>query len=438
MKAKRGKAGGVGRAGRILLAVLLILLVCGWSPAVHAASHPRVLGEWREPVTGVHPAFLSVTPGGGLLVVRNGYLGPSVVELDAAGAKVWEYGPVQATAAVRLDNGHTLICDSGAPGPPRVPRVIEVTPQGAIVWQYRTKNRAEAPQFALRLSGGRTLVTLPDRVVEVDSRGRLLWASKAAFRRAAQAVRLASGHTLVVERGLGGGGRVVELDGKGLPVWQYPGKAGQLPLLEPVAAYREGDVTRICDVGAARLLSVDRAGTVVDVLSWEEVRLGLPLGNQWWITPAPDGTLFLSASYTNGRGTVLHLNDRAVRLYLDGKLTLLDLPPLLEQEEVLVPVRPLVAALGGGLAWDAATGRAVVQGVRGTLVYAAGVREVLVDGRPEPLPAAPRLLGGSLFVPYARLAESLGATARWEEKTLTLYLTRPAPAPPSPDGEAGF
>lgn len=419
---------GRGKWQRAFVGTLVLAWLCVFvALPVKAQPHPRLLREWRENSSTAHPAFLSVTAEGHLLVVRNGYLEPSVSELDANGQKVWEYGPVQATAALRLPNGNTLICDSGSPGPPAVPRVIEVTPDGKVVWEYRTANRAAAPQFAQRLANGHTLITLPDRVIEVDQSGRLVWTSKSTFLRAVQGTRLADGHTLVVDRGLGQGGRVVELGPDGQAVWQYPAGPAQPVLVDPIGASREEALTRIIDLGEARILTVDRAGNVVDAVGWQDVLATLPVGNSWWAAASPSGSMFLAASYTNGRSTILEIDGRQVRLYLNEKLVLPKLAPFLEEGQVLVPLREFTSLLGGSLDWDQAAKQATVRGIKGILLYTVGEPAAIFNGQEEPLPAAPRFIGNTLFVPYARLAEILGAQASFDETVPALYISATAP-----------
>ena len=289
-----------------MLLTLCLTLVPAPGPA-QVPGLPAIIAEWREASTTAHPAFLSLTPTGNLLVVRNGYLGPGVVELDRQGRKVWEYPSVQAVFAVRLANGNTLIGESGAPGPPFVPRVLEVTPAGKVVWQYRTASRAQAPQFAQRLESGHTLITLPDRVREVNAEGRTVWESPVRFWRAQQATRLANGHTLVVERGVGGGGRVVELDRHGRVFWQYPADPPGAGLRDPVAAVREGEITKIFDLGAGRMLAVGPSSEVLESRSWEGIKLLRPVANQWWAAVGPAGTFFLSVTYTSGRSAILEI-----------------------------------------------------------------------------------------------------------------------------------
>ena len=78
-------------------------------------------------------------PNGNILFANPGN-SPQAVEIDPTGKVVWKYTIPQDTAfssqstrdADRLQNGNTLITAAN--------RLIEVTPQGDIVWQFRLKD----------------------------------------------------------------------------------------------------------------------------------------------------------------------------------------------------------------------------------------------------------------------------------------------------------
>jgi hypothetical protein len=82
----------------------------------------------------------------------------AVREFNAAGATVWEYkGIASVHDAVRLPNGNTLI------GGGQSKRVLEVTPQGQIAWEF---NAGDGPDLGLAwicnvqvLKSGNLLVT---------------------------------------------------------------------------------------------------------------------------------------------------------------------------------------------------------------------------------------------------------------------------------------
>jgi outer membrane protein assembly factor BamB len=85
-----------------------------------------------------------VEPNGDILFANPGRP-PKAIEIDPTGKVVWDYTIPKDTGfssptrdADRLQNGNTLITAAN--------RIIEVTPQGEIVWQFRMKDM----QFASR------------------------------------------------------------------------------------------------------------------------------------------------------------------------------------------------------------------------------------------------------------------------------------------------
>jgi len=139
-----------------------------------------------------------------------------IVEVDRATTDiVWQFPPEHPTSsqaltgpnsAERLSNGHTLIADEGGN------RVVEVTADGSIVWQYPVvldTTSLSGPAFASRLASGDTLITDTNnnRVLEVDAESppQVVWTYVATRRPGAdnpvptRAVRLTNGHTLVTE-----------------------------------------------------------------------------------------------------------------------------------------------------------------------------------------------------------------------------------------------
>jgi outer membrane protein assembly factor BamB len=103
-----------------------------------------------------------------------------VLELDAAGKIVFalQTSPCEVGAhhnmrmARKLGNGNYLVCHSGARC------VKEYDPNGKAVWEVKVPG---ALAFAaVRTSGGTTLVSCLDRVIEYDAAGRTLWECLAA------------------------------------------------------------------------------------------------------------------------------------------------------------------------------------------------------------------------------------------------------------------
>jgi hypothetical protein len=82
-----------------------------------------------------------LTLGSGLEILPNGHiLVPEsrqnrVAEYDATGRLLWKLDVPQATSAVRLANGHTLVVSAQR-------RVVELTQAGKEVWSFQTEGRA--------------------------------------------------------------------------------------------------------------------------------------------------------------------------------------------------------------------------------------------------------------------------------------------------------
>jgi outer membrane protein assembly factor BamB len=163
-------------------------------------------------------------------------------------------------SAERLANGDTLIADESNN------RVIEVTTDGKIVWQYpKTLDAASLAMlnvagFASRLTSpsGHTLIsdTNNNRIIEViDSTFKVFWQYSTANRNPNNpmpnpscAVRLKSGNTLITDQF---NHQVIEVTPESKIVWQYGqigvAGAGKGQLNTPYHAVDIGDYTGLTD-----------------------------------------------------------------------------------------------------------------------------------------------------------------------------------------------
>jgi hypothetical protein len=224
------------------------------------------------------------TPPGVIPQATNGVVDNRVLLVDAFARPIWQYGqfgqtgsgpdllntPVQCTF---LPTYHILITDQGNN------RIIEVTLNKDIVWQYPGPNTNAAdqlnnPNSAEVLENGNILiadennkraleVTREDAIVSTFTAGGTVGA--VAF-----ASRLANGHTLLTDSG---NARAVEVDAHDKVVWQYSttNSAHSIPFPQPTRAIRlrNGD-TLISDQFNNRVILVNPQKHVV-------AAYGLPL-----------------------------------------------------------------------------------------------------------------------------------------------------------------
>src|ERR1017187_2472439 len=172
------------------------------------------------------------TPAGVIPQAPDGVPDNRVILVDPFGKIVWQYGqfgvagsgpnqldtPVQSTW---LPNAHVLITDQANK------RIIEVTPDKHIAWQYPGSNnnpddQLSGPNSAELLENGHILIADQgnNRAIEVTRGDKILrtFSVGGTANTVAFASRLDNGNTLLTDAG---NSRIVEVDGNDHIVWQY-------------------------------------------------------------------------------------------------------------------------------------------------------------------------------------------------------------------------
>jgi PQQ-like domain len=191
---------------------------------------------WDYPVQGT-PHDLARLPGGNILVIT----GPAtVVEVSPDRSVVWRYtakpkppyaGPVEVHAFQRLDDGLTMVAETGNR------RIVEVDRAGKVVREVPLKVDQPHPhrdtRLARKLPNGHYLVCHEGdgKVREYDDKGKVVWSytiDLAGRERSPGhgpeghgtevfgAIRMPNGHTLIAG---GNNNRVIEVDRDGKVVW---------------------------------------------------------------------------------------------------------------------------------------------------------------------------------------------------------------------------
>ncbi len=183
--------------------------------------------------------------------------------------------PVLAYGVERLPDGNTLIADGGD-GSDLNARALEVDSRGRLVWAY-VKCDVPFLHTARRLANGNTLLSASngDRVVEVNRGGDTVWTMTSGLNYPNEAYRLANGNTLITDRD---NSRVIEVTPQRAIVWSYSNLTG------PHNGNRLGNGnTLICDSDNNRVIEVDVSGTVVwqyaTNLTWPRSARRLANGN---------------------------------------------------------------------------------------------------------------------------------------------------------------
>lgn len=336
------------------LKVFVLGLLCFSMTALPAAAEPimppeleqMMNGQTQQVITELPPRLsidyianitynlvrdVQKLPNGNLLLCRVGAWMPGIVEVDQQGNAVWNYYGLQANSAQRLANGNTLIADSGAPGAPYVPRVVELTRDGKKAWEYSLPSLAQAPRYAERLANGNTLVVLPFEVREVTPQKKVVWqyglgkpgksGDPGYLARPSRAHRLSNGNTIIVDRGYFKNGRVLEVTPGKKVVWQFAAPASatvaaaaggqeQKPpgLVEPLDALRLADgSTLVTDKKQDMVFLVDAQGQVLQAKTWVGLYKTASVTDLWFAEPREDGNVLISGTMVTGRTRVAEI-----------------------------------------------------------------------------------------------------------------------------------
>lgn len=147
----------------------------------------------------------------------------------------------------------------------------------------------------------------------------------------------------------------------------------------------------------------------------------------------PSGALRLEASET----TVISLQIGNPSMTVNGSPRAIDAggtAPVIVAGRTLVPIRAVVEAIGGTVAWEAATKTVTIVAGTVTMSLTIGNHLATVDGTRVPIDpqnpyVVPMILGGRTMLPLRFVGEQLGAVVEWNASTQTATLTFSAPAP---------
>jgi len=103
--------------------------------------------------------------------------------------------------------------------------------------------------------------------------------------------------------------------------------------------------------------------------------------------------------------------------------------PLIQDGRTLLPVRAVVEAMGGTVAWDGATRSATLSHGSTTVKLQIGSTTAYRNGMAETLDVAPVIINSRTLMPIRYIAESFGADVLWNGDTRTVTILYPAVRP---------
>lgn len=108
------------------------------------------------------------------------------------------------------------------------------------------------------------------------------------------------------------------------------------------------------------------------------------------------------------------------KILLNGQPINFDVQPEIKNDRTFAPVRTLAYSLGvpeDGVSWDGTTNTVTINKSDLTLKLTIGSSIITVNGEPREMDVAPYIKDDRTMFPIRFIAEALGATVEWDEKT---------------------
>ncbi|MEN6327428.1 MAG: N-acetylmuramoyl-L-alanine amidase [Syntrophomonas sp.] len=190
----------------------------------------------------------------------------------------------------------------------------------------------------------------------------------------------------------------------------------------------------------------DKLGQVVkgDTLTLLEVQ------NEWYKVKTADGkTAFVAAYLMNtpaaipgaatanpavtpaatGKSPVQTSSDaNAPVVFLDNKQLIFDVPPIIENDRTLVPLRAIFEAMGATVNWDNASRTVTAQKDSTTVVLAIGSTSPTINGVVKKLDVPGKIVGDRTLAPLRFVGEAFQGTVDWNGTTRTINIASSSPS----------
>ena len=115
----------------------------------------------------------------------------------------------------------------------------------------------------------------------------------------------------------------------------------------------------------------------------------------------------------------------AENILMPGKNLKFDVPPVIKEGRVLVPIRSISTALGADVSWDNDNKIATILYMDSEIVFDIKEMLVTVDGDEIELDVPADIMEGRIVVPLRFIVENMGLDIEWEPETETVEITEP-------------
>jgi hypothetical protein len=116
--------------------------------------------------------------------------------------------------------------------------------------------------------------------------------------------------------------------------------------------------------------------------------------------------------------------ENTIQVYLEDSLIDFDVPPLVKDGRLLVPMRSIFEKLGAELNWDSTEKRVTATKGEKTIVITIGNKSATINNQSVVVDTTPIISRNRVFVPLRFVGEALGVKVYWDEQSRTVTISQ--------------
>jgi photosystem II stability/assembly factor-like uncharacterized protein len=145
------------------------------------------------------------------------------------------------------------------------------------------------------------------------------------------------------------------------------------------------------------------------------------------VTVKVDAEKHITARFTENVIGIILLTIGSTKMLVNGVSVTLEVAPMILNSRTLLPIRAVVDAVGGTIAWDASTRKVTVVRKDKTVLLWINKNSAQVNARSvqvdTDVKVVPIIVGGRTLLPLRFVAESLGLDVQWNGATKVITIT---------------
>lgn len=110
------------------------------------------------------------------------------------------------------------------------------------------------------------------------------------------------------------------------------------------------------------------------------------------------------------------------KLKVNGSFLSCKQPPVIEGDEIFLPLRPLFQFLDAKILWDEQSQSVHLELEGDVFIITVGSRNAILNGKKITLDAAPSTINGNTMIPMRFFADYFGAKVKWDEENNTVVV----------------